>query len=212
MVCDIKDSFMHDSIPDMKNELEQAGLQVGYIKDMKDLSVGDVAFFLACSTILKDEHLSFHTHNVIVHPSKLPQGRGSGVVAWKILEGEHKIWVTLFNPISKIDAGEIYYQDYFELSGDELCDEIRQKQFELSFKLIKKFLSDYPDLKTFPQEGESSFYGKRKPKDSELDANKSLKEQFNLLRVVDNQRYPAFFVMNGKKYIVKVYKEESHVS
>jgi len=211
LICDIKDSFMHDRIPPLEKELEQAGHQVDYLRSMNDLATGDVAFFLACSTILKEEHLRYHLHNVIIHPSRLPQARGSGVVAWKIIEGESKIWVTLFNPTSKIDAGEIYYQDYFELSGDELSDEIRQRQAELSFKLIKKFLAEYPHIKAIPQEGESSFYGKRKPKDSELDVNKSIKEQFNLLRVVDNERYPAFFMMHGKKYVLRITKEESNV-
>ncbi|MDE2028783.1 MAG: methionyl-tRNA formyltransferase, partial [Candidatus Omnitrophica bacterium] len=115
---------------------------------------------------------------------------------------------TLFKPTDKIDAGEIYYQECAVLSGGELCDEIREKQAELSFALIKRFLADYPNLKPVVQEGKSSFYPKRTPKDSELDVNKSLKEQFNLLRTVDNERYPAFFHMHGKKYILKISKEE----
>lgn len=32
-------------------------------------------------------------------------------------------------------------------------------------------------------------------------------EQFNLLRIADNENYPAFFILNGQKYILKIYKE-----
>ena len=41
---------------------------------------------------------------------------------------------------------------------------------------------------------------------SELDINKSIKSQFNMLRVVDNERYPAFFSHKKKKYIIKIYE------
>ncbi|WP_287162823.1 hypothetical protein, partial [Clostridium sp.] len=64
----------------------------------------------------------------------------------------------------------------------------------------------YPNIKGKPQQGESSFYIKRGPKDSKLDINKTIKEQFNLLRIVDNERYPAYFMFNNKKYIVRIYK------
>ncbi|MDE2027944.1 MAG: methionyl-tRNA formyltransferase [Candidatus Omnitrophica bacterium] len=210
LVCDIKDSFMHGYLPGLKKELEEQGHNVRYYKNIAEIEKGEVAFFLACSTILKEKVLSLHDHNVVIHPSKLPEARGSGVVSWKILEGADKIWVTLFKPTDKIDAGEIYYQDCAVLSGDELCDEIREKQAELSFALIKRFLAGYPHLKPVVQEGKSSFYPKRTPKDSELDINKSLKEQFNLLRTVDNERYPAFFYIHGKRYVLKISKERVH--
>lgn len=47
--------------------------------------------------------------------------------------------------------------------------------------------------------GKESFYPKRSPKDSELDINKSLNEQFNLLRIASNEDFPAFFYKDGKK-------------
>ena len=45
-----------------------------------------------------------------------------------------------------------------------------------------------------------SYWPKRKPEDSEIDISKSIDQQFNLLRVSDNERYPAFFYKNGKKF------------
>ncbi len=58
-----------------------------------------------------------------------------------------------------------------------------------------------------PQNGDETFFPRRKYKDSELDINKSILEQFNLLRIVDNERYPAFFYINETKYILKIYRE-----
>ena len=60
------------------------------------------------------------------------------------------------------------------------------------------------------QEGVESFYPKRGPKDSELDVNKTIKEQFNLLRTTDNKAYPAFFEMKGETYILKIEKQRAN--
>ena len=50
-----------------------------------------------------------------------------------------------------------------------------------------------------------SYYKKRYPKKIvELNINKSIKEQFNLLRIADPENYPSFFYKNGKKIILKV--------
>ena len=51
-----------------------------------------------------------------------------------------------------------------------------------------------------PQKGEASHYRRRGPADSELNPHSTLAEQLELLRVVDNQFYPAFFNMRGRRY------------
>lgn len=43
------------------------------------------------------------------------------------------------------------------------------------------------------QNGEASHYRRRQPADSQFEPERYLAEQLNLLQVVDNQRYPAFF-------------------
>ena len=62
----------------------------------------------------------------------------------------------------------------------------------------------YPKL----QKGDVSYYPRRTIEDSELDVDKTIREQFNLLRVVDNDNYPAFIKMHDKKYILKIEKTE----
>ena len=47
---------------------------------------------------------------------------------------------------------------------------------------------------------------RRTPADSRLDPDKSIAEQFELLRVVDNQRYPAFFDHRGRRYRITIEK------
>lgn len=43
--------------------------------------------------------------------------------------------------------------------------------------------------------------------DSQLESEISLAEQFNLLRVVVNLRYPAFFHLRGRRYVHQLQPE-----
>ncbi len=115
--------------------------------------------------------------------------------------------MTLFEAVEKVDAGDIYLQEIMSFNGSELAQEIQEKQGNAVKKLVLEFISQYPNIKGKPQVGEDSFYSKRTSKDSELNIDKTISEQFNLLRVVDNERYPAFFIKDGQKYILKIYKD-----
>ena len=147
----------------------------------------------------------------MIHPSKLPEGRGSAALIWKILEGANKIYITLFEANEAIDQGHIYLQEAIEFEGHELSDEIRHKQALKTVELVLRYVDENKNIEPKKQEGKGSFYRKRKPKDSELDIDKTIRDQFNLLRVVDNKRYPVFFIHNGHKYIIKIYREEDIV-
>ena len=70
------------------------------------------------------------------------------------------------------------------------------------------FFDRFPQIlnKGKVQHGKSSYYNKRGPSDSEIDIEKSILENFNLLRTVDNKRYPAFFCLQGKKYKLQIEK------
>ena len=74
------------------------------------------------------------------------------------------------------------------------------------FKIIKKYISKYPNIKFKKQTGKSSYNKKRKFLDNRLNINKNIKSQFNLLRIVDNELYPANFKYKNKTYLVKIYK------
>jgi len=68
--------------------------------------------------------------------------------------------------------------------------------------LMKYAVEHHGKLETSPQskEIEASYYKKRTPNDSEIDPTKSLIDQFDLIRVCDPNRFPAFFELNGVKY------------
>lgn len=211
IMVDMHNSFFHDYISELIKNLRGKGHEVVFCSNADNLSSGDYLFLLGCKTILSEKQLRFHSNNIVIHPSKLPEGKGSAALVWKILEGEKTIYITLFEANKKIDSGNIYFQEKIELEGHELSDEIRFKQAMKSFELILKFVDKYPNIKVKKQKGQSTYYPKRYPKDSELSIDKTIRQQFNLFRVVDNKRYPAFFTYNKHKYILKIYKNEKEI-
>ena len=47
------------------------------------------------------------------------------------------------------------------------------------------------------------------PAGQATDIYKSIEEQFNHLRIVDNKKYSAFFIKDGVRYVVKIYQDEN---
>ena len=174
----------------------------------EDIPCGDMCFFLSCEKIVSPHILKRNAHNLVVHPGRLPQGRGFSPLAWQILEGKNSIPITLFEAVEKVDSGAVYYRDFIYLRGHELNDEIKERQGRKTIEMIMRFVDNYPNIKGVPQEGEESFYKRRQKKDAELDAQKSIANQFDLLRIVDNERYPAFYHYRDHEYILKIYKKE----
>jgi len=170
----------------------------------------EIVFILSYFKVIEKDFLKQHKHNIVIHDSDLPIGRGWAPLFWQILEKKNKIPITLFEASEKADEGDIYIKDHILLEGHELNEEIRKKQAEKTIEMCLNFLNSYNNLMPIKQSGTTSYYSKRTPKDSELDINKSIKEQFDLLRIVNNEEYPAFFDYNGCKYIVKIFKERSH--
>lgn len=188
------------------SRLVKVGHEANLISSHEEIKHGDALVLLGCEKILRK--MDLNRHNLVVHESYLPKGKGWSPVTWQVLEGKQEIPVTLIEASDKVDAGRIYLQDSFKLNGDELIEEIRELQGKVSIELVIRFVAEYPRNPSVEQAGEGSVYKRRTPADSQLDVNKSIAEQFELLRVVDNERYPAFFFHRGRKYILKVYAEK----
>ena len=165
----------------------------------------DIVFILSYHKLIPLKSLSNNKHNIVVHASDLPNGKGWAPMFWQILEGKCKIVFSMFEVSDGVDNGDIYMKEELSLTGYELNDELRKKQAQFIIDMCLKFYNDYEKYKIpIPQEGQESFYKKRSAKDSEINIHKTIDEQFNLLRIVDNEDYPAFFYKDDKKYILKI--------
>jgi len=202
-----KESWFVPYAKKLVNLLDQRGYQVKLFFDEQKVDVKyEVVFILSYFKVIKKSFLKQHKHNLVVHGSDLPKGKGWAPLFWQILEGKNKIPIVLFEAEEKVDAGRIYLKDYILLEGHELNAEVRRKEAEKTSKLCLEFLKSYENLKPVLQKGKSIYYKRRSLKDSRLDLKKSIKRQFNLLRIVNNDEFPAFFYYKGFKYIVKIFK------
>ena len=204
VLVDNPKSWIVSYAAEMVLELEKLGHRTSLVHDHQNVERGEILCLLSCEKIFKN--LSLNKHNLVVHESYLPKGKGWSPVTWQIIEGLNEIPITLFEASDRLDEGPIYKQLIMRLEGHELLPEIKYLQGRMTQQIILDFVKSYPNNSFERQIGDPTFYSKRGPKDSELDINKTILEQFNLLRVCDNERYPAFFVVKGKKYIIKLEK------
>lgn len=205
ILVDNPNSWVIPYAEELNSKLKEEGHVSRLIHRHKEVVKGDILCLLSCERVFKN--LDINTHNLVVHESDLPKGKGWSPVTWQILEGKSRIPVTLFEAVDDVDAGPVYAQGHMELDGTELLSEIKHQQGAITIELILEFVKKYPNVIRKEQEGQETYYSRRRPEDSELKIDQSILDQFNILRVCDNERYPAYFIHRNTKYILKVFKE-----
>lgn len=203
-----KDSWINHYIPKLVSCMKQIGHDIRYVHAPESIQGGDVLFILGYYSKIDPKILCLNEHNLVVHESDLPKGRGWSPLFWQILEGANEVPVVLFEAGDELDAGPVYLRDVMKFNGTELRDELRAKQADTTIELCKNFIRNYPEIisRAVVQNGLPTYYTKLGNEQSELDIDKTLGEQFNKMRMADNENYPLFFVYNEQKYTLKVFK------
>lgn len=166
--------------------------------------MGDIAFFLSCTRLTPAEVLSRNALNLVVHASDLPKGRGFSPLVWQVLEGVNEIPLTMITMAQQADTGDIVMQRRITFEGHELNSEMRSRMGSEIAAMCLRLLDQPEPIRLRPQRGEPTWYPRRRPDDSRLDPELSIADQFDLLRVVDNERYPAFFEIRGHRYALAI--------
>ena len=183
-------------------------VQLGHRKS--ELKGGDILFLVSCGELIEISVRQKYKVTLVLHASDLPQGRGWSPYIWSILAGASQITVSLIEASEPVDSGAIWLKTQFSLEGHELLTEINTKLFETELSLMTKAVDQFKSIRPIPQIGNpSSYMAKRSSEDSRLDPNKSIADQFDLLRVVDNKRFPAFFNYRGSRYIIRIEKSKN---
>lgn len=175
----------------------------------EEIPEGDMAFLLGCTKLLPPRFLGRNRMNLVVHESDLPRGRGWSPVAWQVIEGADRIPVVLFEAVENLDSGPIYLRSGIELDGTELLPEIREIQGKKTVELVLTFLEKWPDLEPVEQVGKPTFFPRRTVNQDRVDINRTIAENFDHLRIVDNERYPAWFEYRGREYEIRIYPKSS---
>lgn len=204
-------SWINPTVMDLVMDWCEQGHFVHWGNDSKNVPPADFCFCLSFGKIVPNLIRAKFRHTLVVHESELPEGKGWSPLTYQILEGKNRVPVTLFEAAEEVDSGLIYAQRWIDFEGHELVDELREGLANTTRELCGWFINSYPESirAAREQKGKGSFYARRRPEDSEIDPNKMIAEQFNLFRVVDNVRYPAFFQANGRRFFLRISKCEA---
>jgi methionyl-tRNA formyltransferase len=116
--------------------------------------------------------------------------------------------LTLLEAEDKVDTGDIWKKLIVSIPPDALWDEINKIIFEAECQLMDFAVTNFNQVNPAPQNLSlpTSYYPRRKPSDSELDPTKTIAEQFDLLRICDPARFPAYFRLRGCEYKIRIEK------
>jgi len=193
---------------DLKLEGERLGYTSTYFTKINDLSVRnflrkkeiDLLFVIGLSQMVREPLLSLASiGNVGFHPTKLPQGRGRGAVAW-ILLGKAPGAATFFLMDEGMDSGPILGQKLFEVLDTDYAEDIIHK---IKYSIDEVLDDILPKLNAgalmaLPQDHKkATFLGLRKPKDGLIDWRKTDREVYDLIRATSRPLPGAFSEFDG---------------
>ncbi len=125
---------------------------------------------------------------------------------WQILEGRREIVLSLLNAEDAVDTGDIWRQSRFQVEEHELYDEINRSLFAAEIEMMSWAIENCGKTTPHTQRAGGSRYRRRRATDSEIDPTRSIESQFDLLRVSDPSRFPAYFHLRGFRYKVVLEK------
>lgn len=183
------------------NEISDS-YSISIVRTRAELTSGDFLFLVSCSEIIKAEHRENYRHTLVLHASDLPKGRGWSPHIWEIIQGGEAITLSLLEAEDKVDTGRIWLKQLIPIEKTALWDEVNHLLFEAEIKLMNEVLVRYDQIKPYQQdtEIEPTYHRKRTPEDSRVNPDSSIADQFDLIRMCDPDRYPAWFELHGQKY------------
>ena len=190
-------------------EAHAGDADIRLLRDAREASGGDFLFLVSCHQIVGRDILDRYRHTLVLHASALPAGRGMSPHVWQILEGKPGFAVTLLEAAEALDAGRIWHQIEVAVPANAVCHEINALLFDAELALMDWALAHAHEVQPREQQGTPSYYRKRSPADSRIDPERPLAELFDLLRVADPERYPAFFDHRGRRYRLRLEPMES---
>jgi len=192
--------------------VKELGCKVEIISKPEEISPkADICLASGVHYFVKREYLHIARLGIWgFHESPLPVGRGCAPIQWTVLNGNNDLVVSFFELIEKMDTGRLLGQERCLIAKTALLEDMRDLAVVLAKKLIDKKLIAFLQGKIQPYEqaGEAIYYTKRTPADSKLDTTRKFEELWDLIRVCDNKKFPAWFEVDGEKFVLERYRVE----
>ncbi|MNV39529.1 Bifunctional polymyxin resistance protein ArnA [compost metagenome] len=180
--------------------------QIELCHQSSELSGGDFLFLVSCQELIRAAQRSRYRYTLVLHASDLPEGRGMSPHVWQVLAGRNEFMLSLLNAEDEVDAGDIWRKRLVRIRATDLWHEIDARLFDAELELISWALEHCDTSIPLAQKGPITHYRRRTPEDSRIDLSKPLLESFNQLRVANPNRYPAWFEIDGQRFVLKLEK------
>lgn len=160
--------------------------------------------------LLSRELLSAFPGALNVHPTRLPTYRGPTTGAHVIMNGESVAGSTVHLIDEGMDTGAIVVQSDVPLSMFDTVTSMQRKVYASEPALLAEALArvrcdDFEP--TLQDELMASVYPRRRrPADSAIDADQSLRSLYNVIRGCDPDAYPAFFEVDGQQVCIRLWR------
>ncbi len=165
----------------------------------------DLVFVVGLSQMIRESLLSVPKYGLVgYHPTRLPEGRGRGAIAWIIL-GKVQGAASFFKMDEGMDSGSIWSQVNYDVQENDDATTVVQQILKAIEKALDAVL---PDLKkgifiTRPQdESKATYLGKRNPEDGLIDWKQSASNIHQLVRATAKPLPGAYTYLGTKKIIV----------
>ncbi len=182
--------------------------EVEIVQKKSQLSGGDILFLISCLEIIGASDRAQYKACLVLHASDLPKGRGWSPHIWALVQGAEAITLSMLEAEDRVDSGRVWRKAHISVPKHALWDEINHLLFTAEMEMIDYAVQNYaivtPQVQSEMEQ--ATYFPKRTPQDSQIDPRKSIAEQFDLIRVCDPNRFPAYFEHLGNRYILKLEK------
>jgi methionyl-tRNA formyltransferase len=198
---------------DLKILSDANNIPFQYFNKVNDIAVSDfvaskkpdLLFVVGLSQMIKEPLLSIATAgNIGFHPTRLPEGRGRGAVAWIIL-GKVKGAATFFKMDEGMDSGPIWAQQDYDVGDEDNASTVVNQILSAIDTALDNVLPKLKqgDFETSEQdESKATYLGKRSPEDGHIDWNLPAQEIHKLIRAVSKPLPGAYTFLGNQKIIV----------
>ncbi|WP_298222779.1 formyltransferase family protein [Flavobacterium sp.] len=199
--CDLKTLSESHNIPFQYFTKVNDAEIVDFVKSKQP----DLVFVVGLSQMIREELLAIPKYGLIgYHPTRLPEGRGRGALAWIIL-GKVQGAASFFKMDEGMDSGSIWSQQNYEVGDQDDATSVVQQILKAIDKALDAVL---PDLKkgifmTTPQdESKATYLGKRNPEDGMIYWNQSAANIHRLIRATTKPLPGAYTYLGTKKLVI----------
>lgn len=197
--CEVKEYAVEKNIKVYQPEKLRENKEI--VNILKDINP-DVICVVAYGKIIPKEILEIPKYGCVnVHPSLLPQYRGSAPIQWAILNGDKETGVTTMYLDEGMDSGDIILQTKTSIDKDETSGELWDRLSKIGAELLVETLEKIEN-KTAPrikQPKEFTLAPMLEKSQAKIDwESKTAQEIKNLVRGL-NPIMGAYAVLNQKK-------------